>query len=138
MSFVHARHPVAWGRWADPRIADNLGVTHGVQVRPILFDPSAYLTSSADGPVAGDDDVDFVRHALEQQRRMARGMRLVLDDPDLRATQGSRSVSAGRPVMRPSRSSGTCSTMSGGINSAMRAFARASDSRSGSLPLPRW
>ena len=94
-----------------------------MHVRAILVDPCAYLISSADGPVTGDDDIDVVRHALEQpqrgevvldrvrgvqvehrnqdvrkhvagdenaalldqQRRMARGMRLMLDDPDLRA-----------------------------------------------------
>ena len=101
-----------------------MGVTQGVHVRPILVDPCVYLISSADGPVAGDEDIDVARHALEQpqrgevvldrvsgvvqvehrdqdirkhvagdenpafldqQRRMARGMRLMLDDPDLRA-----------------------------------------------------
>ena len=94
-----------------------------MHVRAILFDPCAYLISSADGPVARDEDIDVIRHALEQpqrgevvldrvsgvqveqrnqdirkhvagdenpalldqQRRMARGMRLMLDDPDLRA-----------------------------------------------------
>ena len=101
-----------------------MGVTQGVHVRAILFDPCVYLISSADGPVAGDDDIDVARHALEQpqrdevvpgrvrgagqvehrnqdirkhvagdenpaflnqQRRMARSMRLMLDNPDLRA-----------------------------------------------------
>jgi hypothetical protein len=95
-----------------------------MHVRAILFDPCAYLISSADGPVTGDEDIDVVRRALEQpqrgevvlnrvrgvvqvehrnqdirkhvagdenpafldqQRRMARGMRLMLDNPDLRA-----------------------------------------------------
>jgi len=94
-----------------------------MHVRPILVDPCGYLISSADGPVAGDDNIDVARHALEQsqrgevvldrvsgaiqvehrnqdirkhvtgdenptfldhQRRMARGMRLMLDDPDSR------------------------------------------------------
>src|ERR1035437_934714 len=123
---VHARQPIlaVRGRWADPRVAGNMGVTQGVHVRPILVDPCVYLISSADGPVAGDEDIDVARHALEQpqrgevvldrvsgvvqveqrnqdirkhvagdenpaflneQRRMARGMRLVLDNPDLRA-----------------------------------------------------
>ena len=102
----------------------NLGVTQGLHVGPILVDPCLYLISSADGPVAGDEDLDVARHALEQpqrgevvldrvsgavqvehrdqdvrehvagdenpalldqQRRMARGMRLMLDDPDVRA-----------------------------------------------------
>src|SRR5215204_2636690 len=98
-----------------------MGVTQGMYVRPILFDPCAYLISSTDGPVAGDDDIDVTRHALEQsqrgevvldrvsraaqvehrnqdigkhvtgdenpaflnqQRRMTRGMRLMLDNPN--------------------------------------------------------
>ena len=122
---VHVAHPFPafLGRWADPRVADNLIVTQGLHVRPILVDPCAYLISSADGPVTRDKDIDVARHALEQpqrgevvldrvsgaqvehrnqdirkhvagdenpafldqQRRMARGMRLMLDDPDLRA-----------------------------------------------------
>ena len=99
-----------------------------MHVPAILFDPCAYLISSADGPVTGDEDIDVVRRALEQpqrgevvldrvrgavqvehrnqdirkhvagdknpafpdqQRRMARGMRLMLDDPDLRAIPGN-------------------------------------------------
>src|ERR1700722_12133834 len=32
-------------------------------------DPFAYLISSADGPVAGDEDIDVVRRALEQTQR---------------------------------------------------------------------
>ncbi len=101
-----------------------MGVTQGLHVRPILVDPCLYLISSADGPVAGDEDIDVAHHALEQpkrgqivldrvsgaiqvehrnqdirkhvagdehpafldqQRRMAGGMRLMLDDPDVRA-----------------------------------------------------
>ena len=126
LPFVHARQPIlaVRGRWADPRVAGNMGVTQGVHVRPILVDPCVYPISSADGPVARDEDIDVVRHALEQpqrgevvldrvsgvvqvehrnqdirkhvagdenpafldqQRRMARGMRLMLDNPDLRA-----------------------------------------------------
>jgi len=46
-----------------------MGVTQGVHVRPILVDPCVYLISSADGPVAGDDDIDVARHALEQPQR---------------------------------------------------------------------
>jgi len=46
-----------------------LGVTQGVHVRAILFDPCAYLISSADGPVARDEDTDIVRRALEQPQR---------------------------------------------------------------------
>jgi hypothetical protein len=93
-----------------------------VHVRPILVDPCVYLISSADGPVAGDEDVachalehsqrgevvldrvsgvvqiehrnqDIRKHVagdenpafLNQQRRMARDMRLMLDNPDMRA-----------------------------------------------------
>lgn len=116
--------PAGLSRWADPRVTGNMGVTQGVHVRPILVDACAYLISSADGPVAGDEDIDVVRRALEQpqrgevvldrvrgvvqvehrnqdirkhvagdqnpafldqQCRMARGMRLMLDNPDLRA-----------------------------------------------------
>jgi hypothetical protein len=43
-----------------------MAVTQGMHVRSILFDPCAYLISSADGPVAGDKDINIVRHALEQ------------------------------------------------------------------------
>ena len=123
---MHAGHPVpaVFGRWADPRVAENMGVTQGVHVRPVLVDPCVYLVSSADGAVAGDDDIDVARHALEQpqrgevvldrvggavqvehrdqdigkhvpadedpsfldqKRRMARGMRLMLDNADLGA-----------------------------------------------------
>src|SRR6266536_5278007 len=68
---VHAGHPVptVLGRWADPRVAGNTGVAQGVHVRPILVDPCVYLISSADGPVAGDEDIDVARHALEQPQR---------------------------------------------------------------------
>jgi hypothetical protein len=84
--------------------------------------------------VGGDEDRAF----LDDQRRMARGMRLMLDDADLRAIPGNPCrVSAGRPVMRPSRSSGTCSTMSGGIIPATRALAPASDSRSRTVAAQR-
>ena len=100
-----------------------MAVTQGLHVRAIQFDPCAYLISSADGPVTGDEDIDVVRHVLEQpqpnevvldrirgvqvgerhqdvgkhvagdenaalldqQRRMALGMRRMLDDPDFRA-----------------------------------------------------
>jgi hypothetical protein len=93
-------------------------------VRAIQFDPCAYLISSADGPVTRDDDINVVRHALQQPQRnevvldrvigavevvehrnqdirqhvaghenpafldqqccMARGVRRMLDDPDVR------------------------------------------------------
>ncbi|SFQ66628.1 hypothetical protein SAMN05421810_11221 [Amycolatopsis arida] len=94
-------------------------------VRAILFDPCAYLTSSADGSVTRDDGINVVRHVFEQsqpdevvldrvigavhvvehrnehirehvagnenpaffdqQCRMARGMRRMLNNADLRA-----------------------------------------------------
>src|SRR5258708_2291701 len=123
---MHAGQPILAerGRWADPRVVRSTGVTQGLHVRAILVDPCAYLISCADGPVAGDEDIDVARHALDQpqrgevvldrvsgvvqvkhrnqgirkhvagdenpalldqQRRMARGMRLMLDNPDLRA-----------------------------------------------------
>jgi len=126
---VHARQEIlAVRRWAESRVAGNADVTQSMHVRPILVDPGVYLISSADGPVAGDEDIDAVRRALEQpqrgevvldrvrgvvqvehrnqdvrkhvasdensaflnqQGRMALGMRLMLDDPDLRAIPGN-------------------------------------------------
>jgi hypothetical protein len=123
---MHAGQPILAerGRWAEPRVVGNVGVAQGVHVRPILVDPCVYLISCADGPMAGNEGFDVVRHAVEQpqrgevvldrvsgviqveqrnqdirkqiagdenlafldqQRRMARGMRLMFDDPDLRA-----------------------------------------------------
>ena len=58
--------PARLGRWADPRVVGSTAVTQGMHVRAVQFDPCAYLISSADGPVTGDDDIDVVRHALEQ------------------------------------------------------------------------
>ena len=129
LPFVHAGQPIAErGRWAEPRVAENIGVTQGLQIRPVPADPCVDLISSADGPVAGDDDIDVARRALEQaqrgqvvldrvsgavqveqrnqdvgqhvggdedpalldqQRRMARSMCLMLDDADLRAIPGN-------------------------------------------------
>ena len=126
---MHVAHPVpaGLGRRADPRVAESIGVAQGVHVRAVLVDPCAQLIGSADGPVAGDDDIDIGRHAVEQpqcgevvldrvsgvkvehrnqdigkhvagdenpalldqQRRMARGVGLVLDDPDRRAIPGN-------------------------------------------------
>src|SRR5215472_3164973 len=127
---MHAGQPTLAerGRWADPRVAGNTGVTQGMHVRAILVDPCAYLISSASGPVTRDEDIDVVRGALEQpqrgevvldrirgvvqvehrnqdirkhvagdenaalldqQRRVARGMRLMLDNPDSRAIPGN-------------------------------------------------
>jgi hypothetical protein len=121
---MHAGHPIERGRWADPRVAGNTGVTQGVHVRPVLVDPCVHLISPADGPVTGDEDIDVARHALkqpqrgevvpdrvsgavevehrdqgirqhvagdenpaflDQQRRMARGMSLMPDNPHVRA-----------------------------------------------------
>ena len=62
---VHASHPIVRGRWAEPRVAGNMGVSQVVHVGPILVDPCVYLISSADGPMAGDEDIDVARHALE-------------------------------------------------------------------------
>ena len=128
---VHAAHPfpAVRGRWADPRVGKSMGViTQGGHVRPILVDPGPYLFSSAGGPVAGDEDIDVARCALEQsqrsevvlyrvsgvvqvehrnqdirkhvasdenpaflnqQRRVAGGMGVMLDNPDLRAIPGN-------------------------------------------------
>ena len=155
--------------WPMGRCAGHRGhtVTQGMHVRAIQFDPSAYLVSSADGSVTGDEDINVVRHALkqpqpnevvlnrirgvqvgernhvrkhvagdenaallDQQRCMALGMRRMLDNPDLRAIPGICPVSAGRPVMRPNRSGGISSAISGGNPSATRAFQSAFDSRS--------
>ena len=71
MPCVHAAHPfpAGLGRWADPRVAGIIGVTQGVHIRAILVDPCAYLISSADGSVAGDDDIDVVRRVFEQLQR---------------------------------------------------------------------
>ncbi len=125
MPLVHAGQPILAerGQWADARVIGSVAVTQGMHVRAIQIDPCAYLISSADGPVAGDDNLNVVRHALEQpqpnevvlngilglqvgernkdvrkhvagdeyaalldqQRRMALGMRRMLDDPDSRA-----------------------------------------------------
>jgi pimeloyl-ACP methyl ester carboxylesterase len=135
---VHIAHPLpaGLGRWPDPRVAGIVAVAQGVHVRPILVDPCVYLISAADGPVARDEDIDVVRHALQQpqrcevvldrvvgavqvvehrnqdirqhvaghenpaflnqQCRMARGMRLVLDDPDLRTIPGNLRSSGGQ------------------------------------------
>jgi hypothetical protein len=63
------------GRWADPRVAGNTGVTQGMHVRAILFDPCAYLISSADEPMTGDEDINVARRAIEQPQRSTNGHR---------------------------------------------------------------
>jgi hypothetical protein len=47
----------------EARVAENIGVTQGVHVHPILVDPLVYLINSADGPVAGNKDIDLAPHA---------------------------------------------------------------------------
>ncbi len=65
---VHIAYPLpaGLGRWADPRVVGTTAVTQGLHVRAVLFDPCAYLISSADGPVTRDEDINVVRHALQQ------------------------------------------------------------------------
>ena len=47
--FMHARQPIlAIRRWAEPWIIDDIGVTQGVHVRPILVDPCGYLIRPTD------------------------------------------------------------------------------------------
>ena len=43
-----------------------MAVTQGTYVRAVLVDACAYLISSADGAVTGDDGIDLVRHVPEQ------------------------------------------------------------------------
>jgi hypothetical protein len=40
-----------------------------VHVHAILVDPCVHLISYRDGAVAGDEDIDVARHALEQPQR---------------------------------------------------------------------
>lgn len=69
LPFVHAGQPVlaVGGRWADPRVAGNIGVAQGVQVRPILV-VCVYLISCADGAWASQ----FVRAVRLTLKRPAR------------------------------------------------------------------
>src|SRR4051794_28623227 len=70
LPFVHAGQPIlAVRRWAEPRVAGSIVVMQGMQIRPILIDPLAYVIGSADGSVARDDDANVVRHVLEQPQR---------------------------------------------------------------------
>jgi hypothetical protein len=68
LPFMHAGQPVLAerGRWADPRVGGNTGVTQGLHVRAILVDPRLYLIRSADGPVTRDEDIGVACRALEQ------------------------------------------------------------------------
>jgi hypothetical protein len=56
-------------------VAEDISVTRGVHERAILFDPRWYLISSADGPL-----MKTSTSPATPSRRMARGMRLMLDD----------------------------------------------------------
>jgi hypothetical protein len=73
---VHAGQPILAerGRWADPRVAGNTGVTQAIHVRAILSDPCANLVSSADGPVTWDEDIDIVCGAPVCKLRGTRGL----------------------------------------------------------------
>jgi hypothetical protein len=68
LPFIHAGQPIlaVRGQWADARVIGSMAVTQGLHVRAILVDPCAYLISSTYGPVTGDEDINVVRHALEQ------------------------------------------------------------------------
>src|SRR5688500_7497412 len=70
LPLIHARQPIPAerSRRTDARIIGNPAVAQGPHVRAILVDPGAYLISSADGPVTGDEDIDVVRHGLEQSQ----------------------------------------------------------------------
>ena len=103
-----------------------MGVTQGVHVRPILVDPCVYLISSADGPVAGDENPAF----LNQQRRIARGMRLMLDNPDLRAIPRNLRHLGGQAGNEAEQVQRYCSAM-------RAACARPSDSRSRAVAAQR-
>ena len=68
--YVAHPFPAGLGRWADPRVVGTTAVTQGFHVRAVQVDPCAYLIGPADGPVARDDDIGVVRHALEQRSPM--------------------------------------------------------------------
>jgi hypothetical protein len=103
LPFMHPAHPVpaGCGRWADPRVPGDTGVTQGLRVRAVLFDPYAYLAGSADGPVARDEDLDAARRALE---RIQRG-EIVLDRVPFRSNNGIRTSDSMSPATRTPRSS---------------------------------
>src|SRR5258708_2546435 len=121
---MHAGHQPDGGRGAARGVSRRPAVRKGCTVRRSWVVRWASLISSADGPVAGEEDMAVARHALDQpqrgevvldrvsgvvqvkhrnqgirkhvagdenpalldqQRRMARGMRLMLHNPDLRA-----------------------------------------------------
>ena len=54
-----------------------MGVTQGVHVRAVLFDPCAYLTCSGGGPMAGDEDIDVARRDLEPPQRGEGAFRVI-------------------------------------------------------------
>ncbi|HWH64621.1 MAG TPA: hypothetical protein VNS99_00910, partial [Gaiellales bacterium] len=74
---------------------------------------------------------------LDQQRRVARGMRLMLDDPDLRAIPRNLRRVGGQAGDEAEQIQRYLLTMSGGIIPATRAFAPASDSRSRTVAAQR-
>ncbi len=80
-----------------------MGVTQGVHVRPILVDPCVYLISSADGPVAGDENIDVARRALDQPQRGE----VVLDRSavSFRSSIGIKTSESMSPATRTPRSS---------------------------------
>jgi hypothetical protein len=65
--FLSAANPIA--SRAFRRARSFARATQGLDVRPILVDRCAYLLGPADRPVAGDEDIDVARHALEQPQR---------------------------------------------------------------------
>ena len=60
-----------------PAVTENMDGTQGLHVRPSLVDPCLYLISMS--------PATRTPAFLDQQRRMARGIRLMLDDSDERA-----------------------------------------------------
>ena len=82
---------------------ENIGDTQSVHVRPILVDPCVYLISAADGPVAGDEDIDVARHALEQPQRGE----VVLDRVSgvVKSSNGIETSESMSPATRTPRSS---------------------------------
>jgi hypothetical protein len=157
---MHAGQPILAerGRWPT-RGSPGTPASRRACTYAIQFDPCAYLISSADGPVTGDEDIDVACHAIEQpqrgdvvldrvsgvvqveqrnqdivkhvagdenaalldqQRCMARGMRLMLDNPDLRAIPrnprsfGGQTGSRGRrPRSRRRRADQACPVPAG-------------------------
>ncbi len=142
---MHARQPVVCGRWPDPLVADNLGVTQGVQVRPVLFEPCVYLIRSADGPVARDEDIDVVRRVLNQPQRgevvpdRVRGFvqveqrnqdvrKCVAGDESAAFLDQQRRMARG---MRPAVSAGRCGPSHAGPTAGLGQWPRSAPCRNG-------